>query len=582
MSPSMSSYKSPVVLLNEDNWNVWRTYYRGRLMSKGLWYIMSGSSPPSSRGNESSAATDTRTLADDEKAYGLLIESIETSQYECIEHATTANAAYTALSDHHEPKTKVDRLALLSDFYGMSWNMKQEPLPEFLARYDVVLRKLRDSDQSITSGMAVDRLLQLMPWELRHVTHQVMALPTLRTTVAHVRTMLETEYKAALAIGAMTPARRGGNDDRALNARDKDTRTPRREGNCNHCGKEGHWAEECRSKAREERAAKPKGRRKQPFRPKKDNGHQASYAREEYLFTANDTPAHLPDSTAMSVLDSHHQVIVDSGASSHMTGDTSNLRDISDCNRSITVANGTRTVATKKGTMSITTSLGAALHLTDVLLVDGMPSTLLSIPVLMERNVKCGVTFTKGQCKITFDGKPIALATLHPTQRVYLLERDHGDDQAGWTQESQQAPNTPTMSKSELWHQRIGHLPIEAIKQCGALGLGPPSTFPRTNTACECCVISKMAKAPTPKTHNRKFKPGECWVSDTKGPMRTESVALHYPRSNAATPKHGAKDEPPPGHLTPTSTNRHGSTTKLLPHPTTSKHLHESLSQRSC
>ncbi|RLO00512.1 hypothetical protein DYB28_011418, partial [Aphanomyces astaci] len=168
MSPSMSSYKSPVVLLNEDNWNVWRTYYRGRLMSKGLWYIMSGSPPPSSRGNESSAATDTRTLADDEKAYGLLIESIETSQYQYIEHATTANAAYTALSDHHEPKTKVDRLALLSDFYGMSWNMKQEPLPEFLARYDVVLRKLRDSDQSITSGMAVDRLLQLMPWELRH------------------------------------------------------------------------------------------------------------------------------------------------------------------------------------------------------------------------------------------------------------------------------------------------------------------------------------------------------------------------------------------------------------------------------
>ncbi|RHY45949.1 hypothetical protein DYB30_012241 [Aphanomyces astaci] len=286
----MSSYKSPVVLLNEDIWSVWRTDYRGRLMSEGLWYIMSGSPPPLSRGNESSAATDTRTLADDEKTYRLLMESIETSQYQYIEHGTTANAAYTALSDHHEPKTKGDRLALLWDFYGMSWNMKQEPLPEFLARCDVVLRKLRDSDQ-----------------------------------IAHVRTMLETEYEAALAIGAMTPARRGGNVDQALNARDKDTRTPRREGNCNHCGKEGHWAEECRSKAREERAAKPKGRRKQPFRPKKDNGHQASYAREEYLFTANDTPAHLPDSTAMSVLDSHHQVIVDSGASSHMTGDTSNL-----------------------------------------------------------------------------------------------------------------------------------------------------------------------------------------------------------------------------------------------------------------
>ncbi|RHY91905.1 hypothetical protein DYB31_007749 [Aphanomyces astaci] len=357
---------------------------------------------------------ETRIRSDDEKSYGLLIESIDTSQYQYIERAKSAIEAYTALSDHLEPKTKVDRLALLSDFYGMNWNMKQEPLPEFLARYDIVMRKLRDSDEGITSGMAVDRLLQLMP---------------------------------------------------------------------------------------------------------KGHGHQASYAREEYLFTANDTTTNSPVVTAMSVLDSLHQVIVDSGASSHMTGGAANLQNMTDCNRSITVANGTRTVATKKGTMSITTSLGAALHLTDVLLVDGMPSTLLSIPVLMERNARCGVTFTKGQCSITFDGKPIARATLHPTQRVYLLARGHGGDQAGWTQESQQTPHAPTLSKSELWHQRIGHLPIEAIKQCGVLGLGLSSTFPRTNTACECCVVSKMAKTPTPRTHNRKFKPGECWVSDTKGPM---------------------------------------------------------------
>ncbi|RHY99208.1 hypothetical protein DYB37_011212 [Aphanomyces astaci] len=166
--------------------------------------------------------------------------------------------------------------------------MKEEPLPEFLARHDIVLRKLRDSDEGITSGMAFDRLLQLMPWELRHVTHQVMSLPASRTTVAHVRTMLEREYKAALATGAIAPARRDGNDDQPY-TRDKDSRTPRRDGACNFCGNEGHWAEECSTKAREERNTKQKGRRKQPSRPRKDHGHHASYAREEYLFTANDT-----------------------------------------------------------------------------------------------------------------------------------------------------------------------------------------------------------------------------------------------------------------------------------------------------
>ncbi|KAH9116250.1 hypothetical protein LEN26_012901 [Aphanomyces euteiches] len=33
-----------------------------------------------------------------------------------------------------------------------------------------------------------------------------------------------------------------------------------------------------------------------------------------------------------------------------------------------------------------------------------------------------------------------------------------------------------------------------------------------------------MAKVPNPKTPTRTFRPGECWVSDTKGPIRTASV----------------------------------------------------------
>ncbi|KAH9088913.1 hypothetical protein Ae201684P_013125 [Aphanomyces euteiches] len=40
MSPTAMSQKTPIMLLDEGNWNQWRTYLRGRLLSKGLWYLV--------------------------------------------------------------------------------------------------------------------------------------------------------------------------------------------------------------------------------------------------------------------------------------------------------------------------------------------------------------------------------------------------------------------------------------------------------------------------------------------------------------------------------------------------------------
>ncbi|RLO10184.1 hypothetical protein DYB28_008489 [Aphanomyces astaci] len=139
MSPTMTSMNPSILLLGEQNWNQWRTYIRGRLLTKGLWYVMDVTKSGDRRVGESTEAAKTRLQTDMDKAYRIIIEGIEPSQYQYIEDAETATAAYKALSDHHEPKSKIDKLALSSEYHSMSWNIKEETLPEFLERRSVTV-----------------------------------------------------------------------------------------------------------------------------------------------------------------------------------------------------------------------------------------------------------------------------------------------------------------------------------------------------------------------------------------------------------------------------------------------------------
>ncbi|KAH9071817.1 hypothetical protein Ae201684P_020076 [Aphanomyces euteiches] len=253
MSPTAMSLKTPIMLLEEGNWNQWRTYLRGRLLAKGLWQLVEPATSkrptkpshfrtPGQEATNLEDEADTADAANDGLALGLLIQCIAPSQFQYIENSTTAAAAYKALADHHEPKTRLDRLDVMEDFYGMKWNQKQETLPKFIERYEIVLRRLREADSEMTSVTSIDRLLQMMPWELRHVTHQVASSITLSGDFARVRSLLETEYKAAIKTGTLRPPRSSNNDERVLSAKQGHNRDKRsKKGECHWCGKNGHW-----------------------------------------------------------------------------------------------------------------------------------------------------------------------------------------------------------------------------------------------------------------------------------------------------------------------------------------------------
>ena len=157
MSDTISTITS--MKLQEQNWNEWRIYIRGRLMTKGLLNYID-KIPTNMNADQ--------TIAD-QKAHGLIIESLASDQYQWIEDAPNAYAAFKALRLHHEPNSNNARVALLSQYGAMQWNTKQETLAAYLQRFKTVTRKLHQLNVKEPEDVTVSKLLATMPWSLRGV-----------------------------------------------------------------------------------------------------------------------------------------------------------------------------------------------------------------------------------------------------------------------------------------------------------------------------------------------------------------------------------------------------------------------------
>ena len=245
--------------------------------------------------------------------------------------------------------------------------------------------------------------------------------PTERQTVTTTCLILEEEYKQAIRQGEIKPPSGSSNDERALQAlaktrpgykknertykegkdfKDKDKEKAKRK-TCSYCKKLGHTVDVCRKKASDNTASPA-------------TGNAASTSSDTFFLLAHQDFALHIDASA---------IILDSGASTHMTGSLHNLTDIKPCVKNVTVANGATVPATSSGTMSLITASGNTLILSDVLHVPGMFATLLSIPTIVAKDPdSTRVTFSGSKYEISLHSKIIAIGTISEHGKMYLLD----------------------------------------------------------------------------------------------------------------------------------------------------------------
>ncbi|KAL5851107.1 hypothetical protein ACOSQ3_006225 [Xanthoceras sorbifolium] len=195
--------------------------------------------------------------------------------------------------------------------------------------------------------------------------------------------------------------------------------------------------------------------------------------------------------------------IVDSGASDHMTSDSSLISDFQPCSNGLTVKIADGSVSQVTGTGSV--KISDSLVLKSVLFVPKLDCNLLSITKLT-KDCNCMVKFVHNLCEFQDldSGRTIGSAEL--CSGLYLLKVEGTS--------TRQALQVMSNSDSEimLYHYRLGHPNFMYLEKLF------PSLFKNKsfkNFQCEICHLSK---------HIRNSHPFSMIHSDIWGPSRIKNI----------------------------------------------------------
>lgn len=210
--------------------------------------------------------------------------------------------------------------------------------------------------------------------------------------------------------------------------------------------------------------------------------------------------------------------IVDSGATSHLTGNRKNFISMDETYRSIVdLADGNKVNVLGRGVCAVKcmTSSGSVMtaQITDVLYTPQVNGSLLSVSKLAHKGYT--VKFTNKTCELMRGNEQIAV--LDEMDNLYKLRQ----------------PEIICAIKSAAhegcvhqWHRIFGHRDTGAIKEMFKNNMieGAKLVECSCQDACEICLRAKSTRLPFPKeSMNRSRAVLELMYTDICGPMQTIS-----------------------------------------------------------
>ena len=177
--------------------------------------------------------------------------------------------------------------------------------------------------------------------------------------------------------------------------------------------------------------------------------------------------------------------LIDSGASTHMTGNSNNLIDVETISPVIVdLPNGVKTVADKHGTAVLENTL--KLH--NTLLVPSLSCNLISVSRIC-KDLKCTVIFNESSCILQGRTSRIPIGLGEQRDGVYFY-------QAG-----KERRQVHAVQIGHLWHQRLGH-PSKEVMALFFNSIHCPNMSKKNNEVCEICFRAKQTRNSFPLSTN--------------------------------------------------------------------------------
>jgi hypothetical protein len=207
--------------------------------------------------------------------------------------------------------------------------------------------------------------------------------------------------------------------------------------------------------------------------------------------------------------------IVDSGATSHMTGDRSSFESFRPTQVRIGVANQTVLIAKGMGNVRLSLPGGRVLMLKNVLYAPGVSHNLLSVSGLCQDGHT--VSFDINGCKISKGCD--TLVQLSTSKKLYWVAPE-GIDTPGYEAAELAGPEGKAHEVLRFWHNRLGHICFAYIAKM----FGISSTVANAMT-CETCGVCKAKRQPHKgTTHVPTRKLGQV-DADLCGPFPVVSLS---------------------------------------------------------
>ncbi|OQR84382.1 hypothetical protein ACHHYP_13446, partial [Achlya hypogyna] len=431
--------------------------------------------------------------------------------------------ALRRLSEVYEGTLATDRMALRGELAAFVWDDTKD-YDTNADRFQRLLARLEAAQDTTSEEDRILNFLHRVPHRFSSEVNSIITMrannPTLYSTLDSVVQQIRV-YAKRDATNSRASSHAHYNGDAAFQALDRV---------CNYCHIQGHVARDCRNKQSDIKkgiiqAARPprdRNARKRnndgARRRSEDQAHQVG----DMLFLTHEGPtdATLIPTAALAAHDQrglHQDLILDSGASSHMTGDLSLLHEVHPVQRTVYMADGHTVQVTQAGTLRIR-GLHGTVSFANTLHVATMPKTLLSVARIVASPLSPTVAFSTHDATISINGK-LALRANQRTDKLFYVDGEI-DLPTGPASDGGLLAADNTVA---LWHARLGHPPAPVLAKLRDAVDGIPDGL-AAGTHCVDCICGKMTEVAHPNAGERGPKPLGTYIhADTWGPAPTTS-----------------------------------------------------------
>ena len=484
--------------LDVHNYCTWATRIRWLLMQKDLWTCVDPSGDAIEDAGKSC------------KALAVIGLSVADHHLPVLANCPTARAAWEKLETIFQAKSTARRL-LLKRQLNFLRKGPDEPLTKYVARAMDLRAQLTAAGQAVATSEVAMSLLAGLPPEydtiatVLEVSDRELELDTLLSKLLLVEQKMQPTAEAAgAAVDKAYFAKRpgaGAQHGAAAGAQRRPRPHRQETRSCHFCGMKGHLIRDCRKRLQQQQLGTA-----QPA-----NQRNAAGGSE---------PANA--SVALSALTAQLRSswILDSGASQHITGDISSLKNLRRVQQPtpITFGDGHQASAAAVGDVELINVQGGyvdVIILKDVLYVPGAAANLLSINQAVKKGA--AFSFTARACTISIG--PVTLAEAPENGGIYELRIGSSPQMA------QLAAASP-----QLWHRRFGHLGYDNLakmkkhEMVEGIGVSAADFQRAAATKCEVCIKAKQQRSTHPVAQSRTQQPLQLLHMDVCGPFDQPSL----------------------------------------------------------